>query len=48
MKGNESFLEKEMKFARKWLYSKNIMVPTEAQKSGHCFARKLLQRLQSR
>jgi predicted dehydrogenase len=30
MKGDESFLEKEMKFARKWLYSKNIMVPTEA------------------
>jgi hypothetical protein len=29
MKGDESFLEKEMKFARKWLYSKNIMVPTE-------------------
>ena len=30
MKGDESFLEKEMKFARRWLYSKNIMVPTEA------------------
>ncbi len=29
MKGDESFLEKEMKFARKWLYSKNIMIPTE-------------------
>jgi predicted dehydrogenase len=30
MKGNESFLEKEMKFARRWLYAKNIMVPQEA------------------
>jgi predicted dehydrogenase len=30
MKGNESFLEKEMKFARRWLYSKNVMVPTES------------------
>jgi predicted dehydrogenase len=30
MKGNESFLEKEMKFARRWLYSKNIMIPQEA------------------
>jgi hypothetical protein len=29
MKGNESFLEKEMKFARRWLYAKNIMVPQE-------------------
>lgn len=30
MSGKESFLEKEMKFARKWLYAKNIMVPQEA------------------
>lgn len=29
MTGNESFLEKELKFARQWLYSKNIMVPNE-------------------
>ena len=28
--GKESFIEKEMKFARRWLYSKNIMVPMEA------------------
>jgi predicted dehydrogenase len=27
---NDSFLQKEMKFARRWLYSKNIMVPMEA------------------
>jgi predicted dehydrogenase len=27
---NDSFLQKEAKFARQWLYSKNIMVPTEA------------------
>jgi predicted dehydrogenase len=27
--GNESFIEKELKFARRWLYMKNIMVPTE-------------------
>ena len=27
--GNESFLEKEMKFARLWLYRKGVMVPTE-------------------
>jgi len=27
--GNESFVEKEMKFARRWLYSKGIMVPEE-------------------
>jgi predicted dehydrogenase len=30
MSGKESFLEKEMKFARQWLYAKNIMVPQEA------------------
>jgi hypothetical protein len=30
MTGKESFLEKEMKFARQWLYAKNIMVPQEA------------------
>ena len=29
MTGSESFVEKEMKFARKWLYSKGIMVPNE-------------------
>jgi predicted dehydrogenase len=29
MRGNESFLEKEMKFARRWLYSKGIMLPEE-------------------
>ncbi len=29
MTGNESFLEKEMKFARRWLYSKGVMVPEE-------------------
>lgn len=29
MTGNESFLEKEMKFARQWLYQKGIMVPLE-------------------
>lgn len=28
-RGNESFLEKEMKFARRWLYSKGVMVPEE-------------------
>jgi predicted dehydrogenase len=27
--GNESFIEKEMKFARRWLYSKGVMVPEE-------------------
>jgi predicted dehydrogenase len=27
--GNESFVEKEMKFARRWLYSKGVMVPEE-------------------
>ena len=27
--GKESFLEKEMKFARQWLYQKGIVVPTE-------------------
>jgi predicted dehydrogenase len=30
MRGNESFVEKDMKFARQWLYAKNIMVPQEA------------------
>lgn len=30
MSGNENFVEKEMKFAKRWLYSKNIMVPQEA------------------
>jgi len=30
MTGNESFVEKELKFARKWLYSKGVMVPNEA------------------
>lgn len=29
MTGNESFLEKEMKFARQWLYQKGILVPLE-------------------
>ncbi len=29
MTGKESFLEKEMKFARRWLYSKGIMTPLE-------------------
>jgi len=27
--GNESFLEKEMKYARMWLYKKGVMVPEE-------------------
>lgn len=27
--GKESFVEKEMKFARRWLYSKGVMVPEE-------------------
>jgi len=27
--GNESFLEREMKFARRWLYSKGVMIPEE-------------------
>lgn len=27
--GNESFMEKEMKFARRWLYSKGVMVQEE-------------------
>jgi hypothetical protein len=27
--GNESFFDREMKFARKWLYSKGVMVPEE-------------------
>ena len=30
MNGNESFVEKEMKFARRWLYSKGVMIPNEA------------------
>ncbi len=30
LSGNEGFLEKEMKFARRWLYSKGVMVPEEA------------------
>ncbi|MEJ7608696.1 MAG: Gfo/Idh/MocA family oxidoreductase [Bryobacteraceae bacterium] len=29
VKGSESFVEKEMKFAKRWLYSKGVMVPTE-------------------
>lgn len=29
MRGNESFLEKELKFARRWLYSKGVMIPEE-------------------
>ena len=29
MTGKESFLEKEMKFARQWLYQKGILVPLE-------------------
>ncbi len=29
MHGNESFLEKELKFARRWLYSKGVMLPEE-------------------
>jgi predicted dehydrogenase len=29
MTGNESFLEKEMKFARLWLYQKGILIPEE-------------------
>jgi predicted dehydrogenase len=28
--GKESFLEKELKFARRWLYSKGVMVPEES------------------
>lgn len=27
--GNESFIEKELKFARQWLYQKGVMVPLE-------------------
>ncbi len=27
--GDETFLEKELKYARRWLYSKGIMVPRE-------------------
>ena len=30
MNGSESFVEKEMKFARRWLYSKGVMIPNEA------------------
>jgi predicted dehydrogenase len=30
MTGSESFLDREMKFARRWLYSKGVMVPTES------------------
>ena len=29
MTGKESFLEKEMKFARLWLYQKGVLVPEE-------------------
>ena len=29
IKGNEGFLDKEMKFARRWLYTKGVMVPEE-------------------
>jgi len=29
IRGNESFLEKELKFARRWLYAKGIMLPEE-------------------
>ncbi len=29
MQGNETFLEKELKFARQWLYQKGVMVPEE-------------------
>jgi predicted dehydrogenase len=29
MRGDESFLEKELKFARRWLYSKGVMLPEE-------------------
>jgi hypothetical protein len=29
LSGKESFIEKEMKFARRWLYSKGVMVPEE-------------------
>ena len=28
-RGDESFLEKELKFARRWLYSKGVMLPEE-------------------
>jgi predicted dehydrogenase len=28
-RGNESFLEKELKFARRWLYAKGVMLPEE-------------------
>ena len=28
--GNESFFDREMKFARRWLYTKGVMVPEEA------------------
>src|SRR5262249_17495078 len=29
MSGNEGFWERELKFARKWLYQKGVMVPEE-------------------
>lgn len=29
MTGNDSFLDKELKFAKRWLYSKGVMVPEE-------------------
>jgi hypothetical protein len=29
MRGDESFLEKELKFARRWLYAKGVMLPEE-------------------
>jgi predicted dehydrogenase len=29
LSGKESFIEKEMKFARRWLYAKGVMVPEE-------------------
>jgi hypothetical protein len=28
-RGNESFLEKELKYARRWLYSKGVLLPNE-------------------
>ncbi len=30
VQGNEGFAEKEMKFARQWLYSKGVMIPEES------------------
>jgi predicted dehydrogenase len=32
--GDESFLEREMKYARRWLYSKGIAVPREERNAG--------------